>query len=284
MARLLALSLITSLSALSACDQRTDSGAAPGDSTPLSAQPVLAVDSGTAGRTQLLVRVPWAPFGEPAPDTVDFGTGIVALTVSFDDTARTFPLEDTLIFRDAPRADAPVIGALIVARSDRMSWSTAGLVPAGTRLNFREYGYEEAGVPTDTTDETGRWVRGILAFTPEKDPVRGWASLDAPWVKSLAWADRLAEHVSFFFNPSRARLFATLADARAGQGGEPLPPAERLEIEEILERNAQWLRVRIRWPYEACSDSKENTQTREAWIRYLDDRGRPLVFYPTRGC
>jgi hypothetical protein len=278
-----AFSFIAGLTALTACDQRADSrdtmkdsilGAAPSQATP-------AV--GTTTTIGPLVRVPWAPFGEPAPDTVDLGTGIVALTVSFDDTARTFPLEDTLVFRAEPRADAPIVGALIVDRPERMSWSTAGLIPAGARLNFREHGYEEAGVPTDSTDATGRWVRGILAFTPSRVPVHGWASLDAPGVQSFAWADRLAENVTFFLDSAGPRLFATLADAKAQRGGDRLP-RERHEIEEILERSDSWLRVRIRWPYQACSDAMEGTRTREAWIRYLDDRGRPLVFYPTRGC
>jgi hypothetical protein len=41
----------------------------------------------------------------------------------------------------------------------------------------------------------------------------------------------------------------------------------------------------VRWPYSPCQgDRTEGTQTRDVWIRYLDARGRPLMFYPTRGC
>jgi hypothetical protein len=226
--------------------------------------------------------VAWIAFMQR--DTADFGTGLVALEIARGDTGRAYPLADTLVFRAEPRIDAPMVGALIVERPDPMNWETHGLVPDGTHLNFREYDYEESGVPTDSTDQSGRWVRGILGFSPTKTAVTGWASLDDKRVRALSWADHLAERAQFPIEGVEGRLYSTLEDGKAERGGEPFSPG-RHNIEEILERSGQWLRVRIRWPYSPCEgDKTEGTQTRDVWIRYLDARGRPLMFYPTRGC
>jgi hypothetical protein len=51
------------------------------------------------------------------------------------------------------------------------------------------------------------------------------------------------------------------------------------------EVRGSWMRVRLVVPSDNCVDPDSvPRQTRRAWIRYLDDRGRPNVWYYTRGC
>ena len=229
-----------------------------------------------------LARVAWRPFDHPRQDATDLGTGLVALTIDVYSN-RVYPLEDTLVFRAEPKADAAVVGALIVERPERTTWRFAALLPPGVQPNFLTYRYDEGGVPTDSADASGRWVRGILGFTANGTALLGWASLDTKRAVSLSWIDAFDKQIPSFLETSQATLYSTLADAEAAHAGEP-PPKGDYEFEEVLERRGQWLRVRMRWPYDSCYSRKEGTESREVWIRYLDDRGRPLVFYRTGTC
>lgn len=100
-------------------------------------------------------------------------------------------------------------------------------------------------------------------------------------VTLVRWRDRLAEIATSVLDPASTRLFATLADTLGR--GDPLPPPP-VDLSP-LEARGRWLRVRLRWPYAMCEGpDTAGTSVREAWIAYLDRRGRPLVFYPPRGC
>lgn len=228
-----------------------------------------------------LVRRPWDPYGNQFPDTIDRGTGVITLAVG-PDSGRSFPSEDTLLFRATPRPDAPVVAALIRERPSPGSWSYAALAPAGATLNFLEHDYEESGVPFDSADTSGRWVRAIVAFAPDRTPLHGWASLDREWVRTLAWEDRLAERAWYFVDSASTVVYPTLDAAKTRRGGRPLP-AHQFEI-RIVERHTPFLRIRMRWPVDVCSEPNDSAQSGEFWVRYLDDRGRPLMFYPPRGC
>lgn len=228
-----------------------------------------------------LVRRPFHPYDNQFPDTSDRGTGVITLAIG-PDSGRSFPFEDTLRFRAAPRPDAPVVAALIRERSEERGWSYAALAPADVTLNFLEHDYEESGVPTDSIDASGRWVRAIVAFTPAKVPLFGWASLDTRWVQTFSWEERIAERAWYFVDSASTVLYPTLAAAQAGRGGRPLP-AHRFEI-RVLERRPPWLRISMRWPVDVCAEPNASAKSGEFWVRYLDQRGRPLMFYPSRGC
>jgi hypothetical protein len=43
--------------------------------------------------------------------------------------------------------------------------------------------------------------------------------------------------------------------------------------------------MRLLFPYNKCEGADTTAATRrEVWVEYLDRRGRPKVFYPSRGC
>ncbi len=126
-------------------------------------------------------------------------------------------------------------------------------------------------------------MRAIIGFAPpRKRTLHGWASLDTRFAQTLQWDSVLAERAWYFLDSAATTLYPTLADAQARRRGRVLP-AHQFEI-RILERKNAWLRVRLRWPVDVCDYSEAPTQTGEFWVRYLDERGRPLMFYPSRGC
>jgi len=235
------------------------------------------------------MRMPWAP--HDGQDAEDRGTGVVHLTTPSGpaSTART----DTLLFRAAPSADAAPVAALLVEHAADGGWAYSVAAPAPVVPRLLEYGYEEAGVPTDSTDASGRWVRGVLGADAGGAPVRGWAELRDGHTARLQWAEHLREQPVFLLRPDRDAF-------RAAPGGAAVPvgvpvaghvsdtrehtrgSADAVAIYPVAASGA-WLRVRVVSPSDLCvpPDSAPRAET-YAWIRYLDERGRPLVWYHTR--
>jgi hypothetical protein len=49
-----------------------------------------------------------------------------------------------------------------------------------------------------------------------------------------------------------------------------------------FEVRGRWMRVSVRTPYDVCDDfNRRDAKGKQSlhWIRYLDERGRPLVVY-----
>jgi len=98
----------------------------------------------------------------------------------------------------------------------------------------------------------------------------------------IRWTEQLADRPLFYPKPETAAFFATpdsgtpVVRPRGGDDEYAMHP------EEV---RGSWMRVRLIVPSDNCVDRDSVArQTRRAWIRYLDDRGRPNVWYYTRGC
>lgn len=231
-------------------------------------------------------RAAWAP--HDGRDAEDRGTGIVFLAGGGVGTA---PREDTLLFHARPAADAPPVAAVIVTYGADGGWRHDVAAPRPVAPRLLEYGYEEAGVPTDSADATGRWVRGVLGLDSAGAPVRGWAELRDGRTGQLRWAEHLVGQPVFLLRPS-AEAFRQAPDGpvlpvpvpSAGTGALAMGTEIDVAIHPI-ERRGDWLHVRLVAPSDLCvpGDEWPRHETR-AWIRYLDERGRPLVWYYTRGC
>ena len=232
-------------------------------------------------------RTPWAPHG--GQDAEDRGTGVVHLAAPPGpaSTAHT----DTLLFRAAPSADAAPVAALLVEHTADGGWAYSVAAPTPVAPRLLEYGYEEAGVPTDSADASGRWVRGVLGTDTDGAAVRGWAELRDGHTARLQWAEHLREQPVFLLRPDRGAFRAApdgpavaLGTPVAGHVSDTGDRADAVAIYPVAASGA-WLRVRVVSPSDLCvpPDSTSRTET-DAWIRYLDERGRPLVWYHTRGC
>ena len=107
--------------------------------------------------------IAWEPHA--GVDPTDVGLGVVFLRRAEDKSGTVGT--DTLLLRAAPTPTAPLSGAMlfVVSTNGVTSYRVAAadsLVP-----NLVEYGYEESGVPFDSVDASGRWLRGLLGTTPD---------------------------------------------------------------------------------------------------------------------
>jgi hypothetical protein len=189
---------------------------------------------------------------------------------------------DTLPLHSAPNADSPRVGAMlftVVPSNGTTQYAVAA--PDSLVPNLVEYGYEESGIPYDSTDASGHWVRGILGFSRDSTPVMGWVDTSRPGVGLVAWAQQLSDRPVYFPVPERAAFFATADSSKP----LPLPPnGEDAYAIHPEEARGAWLHVRVVEPSDNCEPDTPARRTRRVWIRYLDDRGRPNVWYYPRGC
>jgi hypothetical protein len=223
--------------------------------------------------------VEWEPYAGVDPG--DLGRGVVFLTHAEDKGAPP-GTADTLLLRTTPNDGAPAIGAMVFSVGASGITRYAIATTDSLRPNLVEHGYEESGVPFDSSDASGRWLRGTLGFAADGSPRTGWIDSSQPGVGVIRWAQHLADRPIFFPRPDGAAFFATADSAtpvRAPRGGE-----DSYAIHPV-ETRGPWMRVRLVTPSDNCAESESaQHRTRTVWIRYLDDRGRPNVWYYTRGC
>lgn len=182
-------------------------------------------------------------------------------------------------------------GAEVVARwvrsSDRVGGEMHALVHGAATVPapVLEYGYEISGLVVDSVDVSGRWARVQVGDTTAPAARRGWIDLRDPRLTLLRWAAYLPELDGVYaLDPTRLVLHRAPNGARL-----PAPLVPRFDADdhwlEILERRGDWLRVRLTQPAMTCgAEPVTNGVTVEGWVRFLDGRGRPLVWYYTRGC
>jgi hypothetical protein len=148
-----------------------------------------------------------------------------------------------------------------------------------------EYGYDVSGFVVDSLDASGHWARVQIGDTSAPASRHGWIDLRHPRVDFLHWASYLSELDGVFsLDPARLVLHRTPGGARLTRGLVRRFDADDHWL-EILERRGDWLRVRLTQPAMICgAEPVRDGVTVEGWIRFLDGRGRPLVWYYTRGC
>jgi len=207
----------------------------------------------------------------------DPGIGVVYLTRSAE--RGPAPRRDTLVFRAAPDARAARIGALIVEYGPDGGWSYVVAARDSLVPNLIEYGYEEAGVPIDSV--AGLWVRGTLGRASNATPLRGWAHMEPGRVEHLLWSAHLTEQM-LFLPDIETPLHRSPGDV-GRRAREVLRDTTNYAIYPV-EARGPWLRVRVVTPSECHEPDPRRRREARYWIRYLDARGRPTVWYFTRGC
>lgn len=213
-------------------------------------------------------------------ERADIGRGVLHLTVRADSVGRV--REDTIVVRAAPGADADIIARWIHRYGVDWTWEyRLETSQQGLLRNDVEWSYEESGLPIDSVTADGAWVRVLHAVDAQGDQQRGWART-AQESRIEWWTDVLAEHTLFFRNqdslavhesPDGRRLWPDIAGANTGPDYALTP----------LQRSNQWMRVILTTPSDFCVDPPV-VRKDTVWIRYLDERGRPRVWYYPRGC
>ena len=225
------------------------------------------------------VLVDWEPGRERG--TTDRGIGIAHLTAGpGTGTAR----RDTILLRARPDPGATVIGAFLYTETQPgKAWRYSVVAPVRLEPNVLEFAYEEAGVPLDSLTADTSWGRALLGFDAGGVPHRGWVPLDAARVSYRLWARELREHTLFFLAEHGGRVF----DRPGGRSLVAIRPAEANGdyVLHPLDTRGTWLQVRLARPADTCvGPEAAPPDTIVGWTPYLDARGRPLVWYYTRGC
>jgi hypothetical protein len=221
--------------------------------------------------------VTWQPYA--GVDPADLGIGVAFLRRAEDKGAAAGA--DTLLLRATPSAAAPPVAALLFRVNEVGVTSYELAAPDSLRPNLAEYGYEESGIPFDSTDASGQWVRGIAGFAADSSARTGWIDTRQRGVGLVRWTEQLVDRPIFFSRPDVAALFASPDSTK------PLarPPSNSDAYDmKSLEVRGPWMRVEIATPSLNCEPDSAPQKKRSGWIRYLDAKGRPNIWYYTRGC
>ena len=211
----------------------------------------------------------------------DLGHGVVYV-VQRHDTVTPYPRVDTLWFRAAPDSGSAVVGA-VVTNLRAAGWARYADVWAPEPLtgNWVEFEYDESGIPFDSVDAGGSWHRTILGFARDGSPWLGWAALGDSVLARVTWKEKLVDN-SIYFRDFHAGSFHAQPDGPVVT--TPMALADSGFDVTSGEARWPWLRVKVEHPGDVCNGAPENRRADYYWVRALDDRGRPLVFFPTRGC
>ena len=201
----------------------------------------------------------------------DMGRGVYQITSEGE------VLEDSLVFRSAPTFSAPPVAVL---RNDTTpeGWRIARILAADSvAANIAEFGYDTKGIAIDSVTPDKRWAHTIFGIAPGGRSRAGWLPVsDSSRVQW--WPDLFMLYGNLSVD-STLRIFPH----RGAPGpGERVPwPSYDVRSDTI---DGEWMRVTIRVPEVFCADKVDAPQTYIRWIRWRDARGRPTVFYWTRGC
>ena len=147
--------------------------------------------------------------------------------------------------------------------------------------NLLEYDYEELGLPVCKI-KSNKWIEVIYGYDNNNYILTGWV-LVSEKSTLLKWNSFLKEKLVFFANPEKVNFF----DDKNGKEVQfKLQPSEHMTYDYIMRpqvTKGNWMKVEVVTPSDYC-DNPESLERKVFWIQYLDDTGRPLVWYFTRGC
>jgi hypothetical protein len=209
------------------------------------------------------------------PDTLDRGIGILTFGPTSTSPSAGHNIEIS-VFPEIGNTEATSIFLFI---PDSLGYRYAIGADRNLQPNIIEFGYEICGLPFDTLT-SANWARVILGFESDKKVYKGWVRLDSTTIEYHLWKDLLPKHSLYFFRESN--FYDTL-------GGSPstweVNFTTRNYIMHPLNSQGSWIYVRVACPSGMCDGpDAPKSDTLIAWIKYLDDSGRPLVWYYTRGC
>lgn len=265
------LSAAVLLVAASGCD-------APGASPAATAADSSAVSLGSGDTPYRAV----ADAAVPADVMPDHGRGILHLATRVDTTPGTN--EDTVVIRRAPTDEAEIVARWIHRYGTEGTWEYRLETNEQNLLRGDiEWLYEENGLPVDTIAGDSSWARVVYAKDEGGDARLGWVRLNDRTIIEL-WPDVLMQQHLFFRRPDSVAFHVTPEGERVPLEIQSGDTPDGLDYTMVpLGAAGDWMQVEVTSPSDYCA---ENAGTRKdtAWIRYLDARSRPRVWYFTRGC
>lgn len=217
-----------------------------------------------------------------AEEVRDIGVGVLHFGARADSIGAA--REDTVAIRNAPSDQAAIVARWIHRYGAEGVWEyRLETAEEGLLRNDIEWSYEENGLPVDTIAANGSWARVVYAADGSGDTRLGWARLSER-MRLERWPDVLSQQNLFFRHPDSLAFFdapdgaAVPLEITTGDTRDGLDYA--IQPLRIVD---EWMQVVVTTPSDYCVDPPD-PQSDTTWIRFLDDRGRPRVWYYTRGC
>ena len=208
------------------------------------------------------------------PDTIDRGIGI--LTFKEDPGHHFEGRWDTISAYATPSAgNSP--SALLIYEEKGGGWKYGVGSNDTLQPNIIEFDYERCGFPFDSVTSDS-WARVVLGFNTGRSPQFAWVKLDTSLVQFEVWSSLIPKHRLFF---QGTPLFYHEPEGTTVEWSV----TRRDYIMHPIRTQGQWMYVRVARPSDMCVDPEiVKSDTLITWIKYLDDKGRPLVWYYSRGC
>lgn len=227
----------------------------------------------------------------------DRGVGIISFALP-SAPMMAYPFADTLVIHEGPSVRSPVLAHFLFQVPEPFIWAyTLEANETAVTSNALEYDYEMDGLPIDSIGSVpagsprggasaSGWVRVVYGFAADGEPRIGWVHNVEGHTRVRLWADELPTRSLFFVGPEARIAFhdapggdRVLFDLR--RHGDDGPLDYRLDP---IETDGRWMKVRVVTPDASCSVEQVEASAGVVWIEYLDERGRPRVWYYTRGC
>ncbi len=138
-----------------------------------------------------------------------------------------------------------------------------------------EYAYDQYSIPVDTV-LSSHWIRLILGLDIEMKRIFGWVKSNN--LKLILWSEYLLDDKALYFEDNEFMIYDTIL-------GKPTEyKLNKLEYSIYpLERVGSWVKVDFRYPTDYCNDEVVPV-IKIGWIKYLNSKSRPLLWFWTRGC
>lgn len=154
-----------------------------------------------------------------------------------------------------------------------------------------EFEYETKGLPIQELEKNSFKI--IIGTDSLNNPVMGWVKYNSKSLGYYLWEDYLLKKELYFSDsPSMYQFYKTPHGEKKiiDLIKDDSEYSQYLEKEFIfnyimhpIKKEGKWLKVEVVTPSDYC-DEVLKPKKEVLWIRYLDDKGRPLVWYYTRGC
>ena len=163
--------------------------------------------------------------------------------------------------------------------------STNSVVEMSERL-IEVYRVDEYGLPVLAFSADSDWAEVSLDCKQLQDPPTAWVKVGGP-IRVKFWSDFFGPDWALVFNCDTVRAFYSRPDEGyrilPKLAGDPDNPDYCLRVLKVF---GEWMEVYLESP----STFMEDLQTRQAryksakpppklWIKYLDETGRPRVWY-----
>lgn len=147
--------------------------------------------------------------------------------------------------------------------------------------NFIEYAYEKSGIPLCSISDN--WIELIYGFDKEGKKLIGWVEYKKNITHYLLWSEYLKSQLLFFEFPEKINLYNEINGKELIFKLNPSPYLKYDYIMKPLEVKGKWMKVELTTPNDSCEDY-EIKRKGIFWIKYLNNKCRPIVWYFTRGC